>query len=54
MIVRTLSLSALLLAGGLLPAAELKSGPQVGDRVNGGFVVPFLNGTHAGMKRCPV
>lgn len=54
MIVRTLSLSALLLAGSLLPAAELKSGPQVGDPVNGGFVVPFLNGTYADKKRCPV
>ena len=54
MIVRTLSLSVVLLAGSLLLAAELKSGPQVGDRVNGGFSVQFLNGTHADKKRCPV
>ena len=55
MIVRaTLSLSVLLLASSLLPAAELKSGPQVGDRVNGGFIVQFLNGPHADKKRCPV
>jgi hypothetical protein len=55
MFVRTnLSLGVVLLVGSLLPAAELKSGPQVGDRLNGGFSVQFLNGMHADKKRCPV
>ena len=55
MIVRsTFSLGLVLMASGVLLAAELKSGPQVGDRVNGGFSVQFLNGTHADKKRCPV
>ena len=35
---------------------EVKSGPQVGEGINGGFVSLFLNGEHghAGQQRCPV
>jgi hypothetical protein len=35
---------------------EVKSGPQVGEGINGAFVSLFLNGIpmHAGKQRCPV
>jgi hypothetical protein len=35
---------------------EVKSGPQVGEGINGGFAALFLNGLpeHAGKRRCPV
>jgi hypothetical protein len=35
---------------------EIRSGPQVGEGVNGGFVSLFVNGEHghAGKRRCPV
>jgi hypothetical protein len=33
---------------------EMKSGPQVGESVPGGFVAHFLNGDHAGKPCCPV
>jgi len=46
------TLAAVLLAGSAT-AEELKSGPQPGERT-GGFSTLFVNGTHAGQKRCPV
>jgi hypothetical protein len=49
-----LSLAVVLLGGGVLAAGELKSGPQVGEGVSGGFGAHFLNGDHAGKRRCPV
>jgi hypothetical protein len=35
---------------------EIKSGPQVGEHVNGAFIATFLNGVrqHVGKQRCPV
>lgn len=45
---------ALLLAGGVASADELKSGPQVGDGINGGFRVACANGRYAGKHCCPV
>jgi hypothetical protein len=35
-------------------ADELKSGPQVGEGINGGFVVLCANGNFAGKRCCPV
>jgi hypothetical protein len=35
-------------------AVALRSGPQVGENVSGRFPTLFLNGEHAGKKRCPV
>ena len=49
----TLSL-VFLLAGGPAGAGDLKSGPQVGEGVPGGFPALFVNGLHAGKKCCPV
>jgi hypothetical protein len=48
-----LSLAAVLLAGSAAAAADLKSGPQVGER-RYAFFVQFLNGDHAGKQHCPV
>jgi hypothetical protein len=42
----------LLLAGGLAPAAELRSGPQVGVTVPGPFEPLNLNGPDAGDESC--
>jgi hypothetical protein len=41
---------------GAPPPNQVKSGPQVGEGVNGGFASLFLNGEHghAGKQRCPV
>jgi hypothetical protein len=50
----TLSLAVVVLAGGALAAGDLKSGPQVGEGVSGGFRALFVNGDHAGKSRCPV
>ncbi len=50
----TLSLAVALLAGSTLAADDLKSGPQVGEGVPGGFGTLFVNGIHAGQKCCPV
>jgi hypothetical protein len=47
-------LAAVLLAGSALGADGLKSGPQVGEGVPGGFTALFVNGLHAGQKCCPV
>lgn len=52
MLSSTLALSLVLLAAS--PEPELKSGPQVGSGVPGGFSTLFSNGDHAGAKRCPV
>jgi hypothetical protein len=49
-----LSLAVVLLAGSVLAADGLTSGPQVGEGVPGGFGAQFLNGDHAGRRRCPV
>jgi len=45
---------ALVLLAGSAMADELKSGPQVGTGVPGGFSTLFVNGIHAGQKCCPV
>jgi hypothetical protein len=45
---------ALALALAPSPQPELKSGPQVGSGVPGGFGTLFINGEHAGNRRCPV
>jgi hypothetical protein len=49
----TVSVAVILLAG-VARANDLKSGPQVGNGVPGGFVTTFLNGPHADKRRCPV
>jgi hypothetical protein len=33
---------------------EIKSGPQVGEGINGGFLAHFLNGPEVDRQRCPV
>ena len=48
------SAGVVLLAGRAAGADDLKSGPQVGDGVPGGFGALFINGDHAGRTRCPV
>jgi hypothetical protein len=50
----TLALAVALLAGSATAADVLKSGPQVGEGVPGGFPALFVNGLHAGQKCCPV
>lgn len=45
------SLAVVLLAGGLV-AAEIKSGPQVGEKVPGPFHPLNINGAAAGKKNC--
>ena len=50
----TLSVAAVLLAAATANAENLKSGPQVGNGNPGGFGALFVNGEHAGKKRCPV
>jgi hypothetical protein len=54
MVRSSVSLCALLLAGSVASADELKSGPQVGEGINGGFGVQCVNGTCAGKRCCPV
>ena len=49
-----LSVAVVLLAGGAAAADGLRSGPQVGERIPGGFGALFVNGDHAGKRRCPV
>jgi len=49
----TVCLAVVLFAGGAA-ADELKSGPQKGEGILGGFGAQFVNGVHAGKKRCPV
>jgi hypothetical protein len=49
-----MSLAVVLLAGSLTAAADLKSGPQVGEGVPGGFRTQFLNGLYPGKACCPV
>ncbi len=46
--------AVVLLAGNALAWDDLKSGPQVGQGVPGGFPALFVNGIHAGKKCCPV
>jgi hypothetical protein len=48
------ALLLVLLAGSATAADRLKSGPQVGEGVPGGFPALFVNGLHAGHKCCPV
>src|SRR3989442_1640545 len=48
------SVVVVLFVGGVTLAENLVSGPQVGEKVSGNFHVLFLNGDHAGAKRCPV
>ena len=50
----TVPLALLLLAGGALAGDALKSGPQVGEGINGGFRVQCANGKFAGKSCCPV
>jgi len=50
----TLSLTVLLLAGSVLAADDLKSGPQVGERISGRFDPTWLNGDPKGSNYCPV
>jgi hypothetical protein len=50
----TLTVAMVLLAASPVLAAELKSGPQVGDGVPGGFSTQFINGDQGGNRRCPV
>jgi hypothetical protein len=45
---------AVVLAGAAPAPDVLKSGPQVGQHVPGGFAALFVNGVHAGQKCCPV
>ena len=47
------ALAVALLLGGALVAADLKSGPQVGDSV-GAFEPENVTGRFAGTKRCLV
>jgi hypothetical protein len=51
---RTLAALVVVLFVGATKAENLVSGPQVGEKVSGNFSVLFLNGDHAGTKRCPV
>src|SRR3954465_5480580 len=48
------SLAVALFVSCMTAAENLVSGPQVGEKVSGNFSVLFLNGEHAGTKRCPV
>jgi hypothetical protein len=50
----TVSLAVVLLAGGVLAAGEIKSGPQVGDGVDGKFRLLCANGQYANRACCPV
>jgi hypothetical protein len=50
----TLAIAAVLLAGSAMAADDLKSGPQVGEGISGGFRALFLNGEYADKSRCPV
>jgi hypothetical protein len=50
----TLSLAIVLTGGGVLSAGEFKSGPQVGDGIDGRFKLLCANGTYAGKACCPV
>jgi hypothetical protein len=50
----TVSLAAILLVAGVAGAEELKSGPQVGEGLNGKFLIECSNGKHAGKQICPV
>lgn len=49
----SLSMAVLLLAGSMVSADELTSGPQVGEQATK-FGALFLNGDQAGRRRCPV
>lgn len=50
----TLSLAIVLLAGSVLAADDLKSGPQVGEGISGRFEPAWLNGDPGGGNYCPV
>jgi len=54
MMLRSTVCLAVLLAGGVLSADELKSGPQVGEGISGGFRVQCANGLYSGKNCCPV
>ena len=54
MVFRATVCLALLLAGSALGADNLKSGPQVGGGINGGFRVTCANGDYSGKTCCPV
>jgi hypothetical protein len=47
-------MAVLLLAGGVIAADALKSGPQVGEKIPGAFNVLNCNGAAAGKKNCQV
>jgi len=49
-----LALAGALLAGGILYADDLKSGPQVGEGISGAFYPDWITGKHAGDSICPV
>ncbi len=48
------SLAIALLVGSAFAADDLKSGPQIGDKVPGPFSPLNINGDDAGAKRCLV
>lgn len=50
--VRTLSVAAVVLTAGLAVAAEIKSGPQPGEKVPGPFTPLNVTGEAAGKKNC--
>jgi hypothetical protein len=54
MLIRSTAILGLVLLGAVASADELKSGPQVGDGIPGGFSSLFVNGEHADKNRCPV
>jgi hypothetical protein len=51
-LVTTSALALFVLAGGLIAAEKLKSGPQVGEKVPGPFEPLNINGDNAGKKFC--
>ena len=50
--IRKLFAAAVILVGGFAVAAEIKSGPQAGEKVPGPFDPLNINGESAGKKNC--
>jgi hypothetical protein len=50
----TASVALALFVGGMVAAADFKSGPQVGDGIDGRFRLACANGTYTGKTVCPV
>jgi len=48
------SLAVMLLVGSVIGADDLKSGPQVGEKIPGAFNPLNVTGSDAGQKRCLV